>query len=114
MFDSKRATLAGMQPLAFAALGVVTVLSVVLFILGRRFQRGYYEKHRQMPRMTWMFHDSGAPDGPRPAPDLPDRALPVPVPPVGPAGDHGQEGLAGSTSWSGIVKVDVADRPRIE
>jgi hypothetical protein len=62
MFDTKRPTLAGMQPLAFVALGVVTVLSVVLFILGRRFQRGYYEKHRQMPRMTWMFHDSGDPD----------------------------------------------------
>ena len=62
MFDTKRATLAGMQPIAFAALGVVTVLSVVLFILGRRFQRAYYEKHRQMPRMTWMFHDSGDPD----------------------------------------------------
>ena len=51
-----------MQPLAIAALGVVTVLSIVLFILGRRFTRAYFEKHQAMPRLTWMFHDTGDPD----------------------------------------------------
>jgi hypothetical protein len=50
------------QPLAFAALGVVTVCSVVLFVVGRRFTRGYVAKHNAMPPMTWMFRDSGDPD----------------------------------------------------
>jgi|GEM_PF-2864153 hypothetical protein len=62
MFDAKRATLAGMQPIAFAALGVITVLSVVLFVLGRRFMHAYYAKHHAMPPMTWMFHNTGDPD----------------------------------------------------
>ncbi|HYK95285.1 MAG TPA: hypothetical protein VE011_05375 [Candidatus Dormibacteraeota bacterium] len=51
-----------MQPLAFAALAVVTVLSVVLFVLGRRFMHAYYAKHRVMPPMTWMFHGTNDPE----------------------------------------------------
>jgi hypothetical protein len=51
-----------LQPIAFVALGVVTVLSVALYVLGRRFTRAYFEKHRAMPRLTWMFHNSGDPD----------------------------------------------------
>ena len=51
-----------MQPIAFAALAVITVLSVALFVLGRRFMHAYYAKHRTMPPMTWMFHNTGDPD----------------------------------------------------
>jgi hypothetical protein len=50
------------QPIAFAALSVITVLSFTLFVLGRRFTRGYWDKHHTVPRMTWMFHNSGDPD----------------------------------------------------
>ena len=45
-----------MQPIAFAALAVITVCTVQLYILGRRFIRRYVLIHRAMPRMTWMFH----------------------------------------------------------
>jgi len=51
-----------LQPVAFAALGVITVLSVALYVLGRRFTRAYFDKHHAMPRLTWMFHNSGDPD----------------------------------------------------
>ena len=51
-----------MQPLAFAALGVVTVCSVLLFVVGRRFTRTYVAKHGVMPPPTWMFRDTGDPD----------------------------------------------------
>jgi hypothetical protein len=51
-----------LQPVAFAALGVITVLSFVLFVLGRRFMHIYYGKHRAMPPMTWMFHNTRDPD----------------------------------------------------
>jgi hypothetical protein len=50
------------QPVAFAALAVITVLSFVLFVLGRRFMHAYYAKHHAMPPMTWMFHNTGDPD----------------------------------------------------
>jgi hypothetical protein len=50
------------QPLAYAALAVITVLSVALFVLGRRFMHAYYAKHHAMPPMTWMFHATGDPD----------------------------------------------------
>lgn len=51
-----------MQPVAFAALAVITVLSFVLYILGRRFTRAYVAKHKAMPRLTWMFHRTGDPE----------------------------------------------------
>ena len=56
-----------MQPIAFAALGVITVLSVLLWFLGARFSRAYIAKHRARPPMTWMFHGTGDPEleGPR-------------------------------------------------
>ncbi|MEO8273623.1 MAG: hypothetical protein ABI620_06130 [Chloroflexota bacterium] len=51
-----------MQPLAIAALGVITVLSVVLWFLGARFSRAYIAKHRAKPPLTWMFHGTGDPE----------------------------------------------------
>ena len=51
-----------MQPIAIAALGVITVLSVLPWFLGARFSRAYIAKHRARPRMTWMFHDTGDPE----------------------------------------------------
>lgn len=51
-----------MQPLAFAALGIVTVLSVVLWFLGARFSRAYIAKRHARPPMTWMFHGTGDPE----------------------------------------------------
>ena len=54
MFDAERPTISRpnrrsetlpVQPVAFAALAVITVLSFVLFVLGRRFMHAYYEKH---------------------------------------------------------------------
>jgi hypothetical protein len=50
------------QPLAIAALGVVTVLTFVLYVLGRRYTRAYVAKHNKMPRLTWMFHRTGDPE----------------------------------------------------
>lgn len=50
------------QPIALGALAVITVLSVALFVLGRRFTRGYVAKHNVMPPLTWMFHNSGDPN----------------------------------------------------
>ena len=56
-----------MQPLAFVALGVVSVGAVALWFLGARFSRRYIAKHRARPPMTWMFRATGDPDleGPR-------------------------------------------------
>jgi hypothetical protein len=51
-----------MQPLAIAALAVITVLSVALWFLGVRFSRTYIAKHHAKPPMTWMFHGTGDPD----------------------------------------------------
>ena len=51
-----------MQPVALAALGVITVSTVALYVLGRRFTRGYIARHREMPRLTWMFHRSDDPE----------------------------------------------------
>lgn len=48
--------------MAIAALGVITVASVVLYILGRRFTRAYVAKHRVMPPLTWMFRPTGDPE----------------------------------------------------
>lgn len=55
-----------MQPLALAALAVITVLSVALWFLGVRYSRAYVAKHRARPPMTWMFHGTGDPDLERP------------------------------------------------
>jgi len=56
-----------MQPLALAALGVVTVCAVALWFLGARYSRRYISKHRARPPATWMFRSTGDPDleGPR-------------------------------------------------
>ena len=51
-----------MQPLALAALGVVTVCAVALWFLGARFSRRYIAKHRARPPLTWMFRSTGDPD----------------------------------------------------
>jgi hypothetical protein len=61
------ATVGTVQPIALAALGVITVLSVALWFLGARFSRTYIAKHRARPPMTWMFRATGDPDleGPR-------------------------------------------------
>jgi hypothetical protein len=50
------------QPLAIAALSVFSVLTVTIFVLGRRFTRGYYDKHGSFPPSPWLFHDTGDPD----------------------------------------------------
>lgn len=55
-----------MQPIAIAALAVVTVLSVVLWFLGARFSRAYIAKRRARPPMTWMFRGTGDPELERP------------------------------------------------
>jgi hypothetical protein len=56
-----------MQPLAFAALGIVTVGAVLLWFLGARFSRRYIAKHRARPPARWMFERTDDPDleGPR-------------------------------------------------
>ena len=36
--------------------------SVVLWLFGSRFTKGYVAKYREMPRLTWMFHRSPDPD----------------------------------------------------
>jgi hypothetical protein len=51
-----------MQPLALAALAVVTVCSVALWFLGVRYSRAYIAKHRARPPMTWMFRSTGDPE----------------------------------------------------
>lgn len=47
-----------MDLIAFAALGVVTVSSVAMWVLGSRFTRRYVALHRAMPPLTWMFRRS--------------------------------------------------------
>ena len=51
-----------MQLLAIGALGIVTVCSVVLLILGRRYARAYAARHGTLPRLAWMFHKSDDPE----------------------------------------------------
>jgi hypothetical protein len=51
-----------MQPAAFAAIAVVTVCTFVLYVLGRRFTRGYVARYRQMPRLAWMLQRTDDPD----------------------------------------------------
>lgn len=51
-----------LQPLAFAAIAVVTVTTFAIFVLGRRFTRGYYEKNGRLPPPPWMFHATGDPE----------------------------------------------------
>jgi hypothetical protein len=56
-----------MQPLAIAALAVITVLSVALWFLGVRYSRAYVAKYRARPPATWMFRrtDDPALESPR-------------------------------------------------
>lgn len=55
------ATIAVMQPLAIAALSVVTVLSVALWFLGVRYSRAYIAKYHVRPPATWMFRGTDDP-----------------------------------------------------
>jgi hypothetical protein len=48
--------------LAFVGLGIVAVTSVVLWLFGSRFTKGYIAKYGQMPRLTWMFRRSPDPE----------------------------------------------------
>ncbi len=59
---SAAATVLGVQPLAIAALAVLTVLSVALWFLGVRYSRAYIRKHNARPPLTWMFHNTGDPE----------------------------------------------------
>jgi hypothetical protein len=43
-------------------LGIVAVTSVLLWLFGSRFTKGYIAKHGAMPRLTWMFRRSGEPE----------------------------------------------------
>lgn len=56
-----------MQPLAIAALAVVSVLAVALWFLGVRYSRIYVAKHKARPPATWMFRrtDDPALESPR-------------------------------------------------
>ena len=53
--------------MTIAALAVITVVSVLLYLHGRRYTRTYVAKHRKMPPLTWMFRRTDDPDleGPR-------------------------------------------------
>lgn len=51
-----------MQPIAIAALAIITVLSVALWFLGVRYSRIYVAKHRARPPATWMFRRTDDPD----------------------------------------------------
>lgn len=44
------------------ALTLVMSTSFGLLISGRRYLRGYVEKHGKQPPATWMFHRSDDPD----------------------------------------------------
>jgi len=44
------------------ALSMVMATSFGLLISGRRYLRGYVEKHGTQPPATWMFHRSDDPD----------------------------------------------------
>jgi hypothetical protein len=48
--------------LAFVGLGIVVVTSVVLWVFGSRFTKGYVAKYGAMPRLTWMFHRTQDPE----------------------------------------------------
>ena len=48
--------------LAFVGLGIVAVTSVVLWLFGSRFTKGYIAKYGAMPRLTWMFRRSPDPE----------------------------------------------------
>jgi len=50
------------QPLAIAALAIITVLSVALWFLGVRYSRIYVAKHRARPPATWMFRRTDDPE----------------------------------------------------
>jgi hypothetical protein len=38
------------------------VTSVVLWLFGSRFTKGYIARYGEMPRLTWMFHRSSDPE----------------------------------------------------
>lgn len=44
-----------MTLITFAALGIVTVTSVVLWLMGNRFTRRFVALNGTMPPLTWMF-----------------------------------------------------------
>jgi hypothetical protein len=50
------------SPIAFAALAVVSVTSVVLWAVGRRFTRRFVAKNNAMPPWNWMFRSTSDPE----------------------------------------------------
>jgi hypothetical protein len=44
-----------MTPITIAALGIVTVTSLVLWLMGNRFARRFIALTGAMPPLTWMF-----------------------------------------------------------
>jgi hypothetical protein len=44
-----------MTPITIAALGIVTVTSLVLWLMGNRFTRRFVALTGAMPPLTWMF-----------------------------------------------------------
>jgi hypothetical protein len=56
-----------MSQVAFFSLAVVSVTSVVLWAVGRRFTRAFVAKNGVMPPWTWMFRRTTDPEleGPR-------------------------------------------------
>jgi hypothetical protein len=47
---------------AFVGLGIAAVTSVLLWLFGSRFTKGYIAKYGAMPRLTWMFRRSPDPE----------------------------------------------------
>lgn len=47
---------------AFIALGIVAVTSVVLWLSGSRFTKGYVARYGSMPRLAWMLQKTDDPE----------------------------------------------------
>jgi hypothetical protein len=48
--------------MAYAALAVVAVTSVLLMVLGRRFTKRFIDRYGVLPRSAWMFHRTDDPE----------------------------------------------------
>lgn len=51
-----------MTLITIAALGVITVTSVLLWLMGNRFTRRFVALHKAMPPLTWMFRRTEDPE----------------------------------------------------
>ena len=51
-----------MSTLAFAALAVVSVTSVVLWAVGRRYTRRFIAQNNAIPPWNWMFRSTADPE----------------------------------------------------